>query len=57
MHVIFVKSNQCIFCKRFVGITDNNFPKPCFINDLSAITNLNNLSSANSDIISVEQSE
>ena len=57
MHVIFVKSNQCIFCKRFVGITDNNFPKPCFINDLSAITNLNNLSSANTDIISVEQSE
>ena len=60
MHVIFVKSSPCIFCKCFVGITDNNFPKACFVNDVSAITNLNNLPSGISDIklpLSIAQSE
>ena len=36
--------SQCIFSKRFVGVADRDFLKTCFINDLSDIRNLHNLS-------------
>ena len=42
VNVIFVNLGQCIFCKRFVGVAVKDFPKPCFINNLSNIANLNN---------------
>ena len=37
-------SIQCIFCERFVGLAGKHFSKPCFINKLSNIANLCNLS-------------
>lgn len=37
--------SQCIFWKGFVGTADKDFPRACFINNLSSIANSNNLSS------------